>query len=564
MFNFMSARNNAGHLINELTSAAFSLCDYLTFDNWKIIIFDENKMFGFILCSSYGDKLDGYAGFTEKIYLDKSEENSPLNDLLDGKKLIFSESSEPLAADLYLPLMTSIPNKIKIIGCLHMSKCDVFENDIDKVLSCDYAKSQIISMQRDFEIIYNGYIEDRKFFNLVHIFFNIASSKDPFIEGHSYNVALLSNLLGKELDFSYNHLNKLYIASLLHDIGKIYIPEQILNKNDKLTEEEMEVVKRHSLYGHDIINDLVLTLGNISDISDIILQHHERYDGTGYPNGLAGEEICLESRIIAIADSVDAMLSIRSYKEPKTLQGAIDDIIFNKGKQFDPNLVKPMIRILIKKQELQESILEKPIIAGTLEILTEAKSCQLQGTLIKTSFGYKLKPDCDECKCEKCKANIPDLISSTFHTESNGKLYEYSAAIKHKDMDRIYISKLSPKASYNYFSMPWSLKGAITIKNSSHFGITINKIGGDYLSFIAKSNLFDTIETLYDVNIVNIDFDDGKSVAITGKTIKAIKMGLNIYCEFKYINILESTRVMIFKQIFQRQTQLTRSLVGTI
>lgn len=386
MFSFVGECDNVEKLRNEIMASAFILCDHLTFDHWQIIMFNENKMYGFILCSSYGDSLHGYGGLPSKIYFDRSEGDSPLCDLLDYKKQLFfhtptvcdgdesechTKSTEPSTTELYLPLITSIPHESEIIGCLHMSKCGTFQEDINELLDCDYSKPLVISIQRDFEIIHSGYLEGRKFLNLVHIFFNIASSKDPYLEGHSYNVALLSNLLGRKLNLSNHSLNRLYMASLLHDIGKVYIPEQILNKHDSLTDEEMDIVKKHSQYGYNILNDLFFPSENDLDLADIVLQHHERYDGSGYPNGLAGKDIRLESRIIAIADSIDAMLSVHSYKEPKSLQDTIDDIVFNKGKQFDPELIKPMIEVLIRRLELQESILERPIIAGTLEILTE-------------------------------------------------------------------------------------------------------------------------------------------------------------------------------------------------
>lgn len=156
--------------------------------------------------------------------------------------------------------------------------------------------------------------------------------KNPREEQHSKRVADICQKIGTAMGFSETQLKTIYMVGYLHDIGKIALEEGILNKPGKLTAEEFESVKQHPEIGCRIIRSAYET----SEIADAILAHHEKWDGTGYPRGLKGEEIPLYSRIIAIADSYDAMTSERTYKNALSAQQAADEILRCAGKQFDP------------------------------------------------------------------------------------------------------------------------------------------------------------------------------------------------------------------------------------
>jgi HD-GYP domain-containing protein (c-di-GMP phosphodiesterase class II) len=144
---------------------------------------------------------------------------------------------------------------------------------------------------------------------------------------------------------------------VLHDIGKIGVPDSILNKPGKLDTDEWVIMKRHSEIGSRITQ----SVPEFVRISDYILAHHERWDGNGYPRGLKGEEIPLLSRILCIVDAYDAMTSERAYRKPMTPEAAIQELIENAGKQFDPDLVE-----LIIKERLFELGSKKPSKAPSL------------------------------------------------------------------------------------------------------------------------------------------------------------------------------------------------------
>ena len=153
-------------------------------------------------------------------------------------------------------------------------------------------------------------------------------------EEHCERLQKLSYLIAKELNFTENEINNLKLAALLHDIGKMGIPDSILSKSGKLNGEEWIKMRKHPEIGYRIAK----ANKDLLSIAKYILFHHERWDGTGYPKGLKGEEIPLISRIIAIADSFDAMTNDRPYRKALTKEKALFEILANKGKQFDPNL----------------------------------------------------------------------------------------------------------------------------------------------------------------------------------------------------------------------------------
>lgn len=160
--------------------------------------------------------------------------------------------------------------------------------------------------------------------------------KNPREQEHSVRVSKICNEIGKRIGMKKSELNLLEAISSLHDIGKIAIDESILNKKGKLSPEEWEIIKKHPELGYRIIS----TAPEYFEIAEDILSHHEHYNGNGYPRGLKAEEIPLRARIISIADAYDAMISRRTYREPKSHEEALDEIKRCSGTQFDPELVK--------------------------------------------------------------------------------------------------------------------------------------------------------------------------------------------------------------------------------
>lgn len=168
---------------------------------------------------------------------------------------------------------------------------------------------------------------------------NTLHEKNRREEQHSQRVACLAKELAVVMNMSERDIEEIHNAGLLHDIGKIAIHEYLLNKPGKLTEEEFEEVRRHPEIGYRILS----SVNDMADMAEYVLSHHERWDGKGYPRGLIGEAIPLQSRMIAIADAYDAMTSERSYRIPMTEEAAAEELLRNAGTQFDPDLIRHFV-----------------------------------------------------------------------------------------------------------------------------------------------------------------------------------------------------------------------------
>ena len=175
--------------------------------------------------------------------------------------------------------------------------------------------------------------------------------KDPYTRGHSERVASYALLLAKEIDkFSKEELKSFYYACLLHDIGKVHIPDRILMKPERLTNEEFEIIKLHPSVGAEAVKNVE----GIKDSICVIRSHHERWDGKGYPQQLMGEEIPLLARVTSVADAFDAMTSSRSYRAAMPVEEAYRRIIDGKGSQFDPMLVEEFKKVFPAWVEFHE------------------------------------------------------------------------------------------------------------------------------------------------------------------------------------------------------------------
>ena len=167
-------------------------------------------------------------------------------------------------------------------------------------------------------------------------------AKDEYTRGHSRRVAQYAALIAENLGWSNEEIQSLKNCAYLHDIGKIGIPDQILNKPGKLTNEEFNLIKQHTTIGQDILKDITI----IPHIDEVTRSHHEHYDGTGYPDGLKGNEIPIQARVIALADSYDAMNSRRIYRNALSHGRIYHEIQMNAGTQFDPDITKVFLKLM--------------------------------------------------------------------------------------------------------------------------------------------------------------------------------------------------------------------------
>lgn len=176
----------------------------------------------------------------------------------------------------------------------------------------------------------------------IHAMGRAVEVRDPYTAGHQKRVSDLAWAVAKSLGLTSDQIDGIKMAGHIHDIGKISLPQEILSKPGALTDIEFSLIKGHPEVGFNILKDVEFPW----DIAQIVLQHHERLNGTGYPRGLSGEQILLEARILAVADVVEAMASHRPYRPALGLDKAVDEIHSKKGLLYDPRVVEACLSVL--------------------------------------------------------------------------------------------------------------------------------------------------------------------------------------------------------------------------
>ncbi len=195
------------------------------------------------------------------------------------------------------------------------------------------------------------------FYNTVETLVRTIQAKDPYTSGHSTRVSRYALLIAEKLGLSSKERHQLYLASMLHDIGKIGVPDELLNRPGRLSDEEMERVRNHVQLGASMIE----MLGEMHPIVPLIRHHHECWDGSGYPDGLRGEEIPLISRIIAVADMYDAMTSDRPYRKRRSQMDAVEEIQRCAGTRIDPRVAEAFLAVL---KEISPPESDTAVLAG--------------------------------------------------------------------------------------------------------------------------------------------------------------------------------------------------------
>lgn len=170
-------------------------------------------------------------------------------------------------------------------------------------------------------------------------------TRDPYTAGHQRRVADLARAIATEMGLSEEQIDGIRTAGVIHDLGKIYVPAEILNRPGRLTPIEFALIKPHPQVGYDILKNIEFPW----PVAQIVLQHHERLDGSGYPQGLPGDEILPEARVLAVADVVEAMASHRPYRPALGVDKALDEISSKKGIHFDPAAVDACLRLFREK-----------------------------------------------------------------------------------------------------------------------------------------------------------------------------------------------------------------------
>jgi PAS domain S-box-containing protein/putative nucleotidyltransferase with HDIG domain len=268
------------------------------------------------------------------IYSEKTENRltMPIDKLLKGKKTrILHEAILHSKSGLKIPVLQNI-NPIL--------------NEKGGVTGLTIAFSDITQRKKAEKQLQKSWEEQRRAMEgAVEAMAHTIETRDPYTAGHQRRVTKLAVMIAKEMGLEKDKIEGIRMAGTLHDIGKIYIPAEILSKPGKISQEEYNMIKTHPKVGADILKPIHFPW----PVTKIIEQHHERMDGSGYPNGLSGDKILIEARVLAVSDVIEAMASHRPYRAAHSLEEALEEIKKNKGILYDEKVSEAAIKVCSKK-----------------------------------------------------------------------------------------------------------------------------------------------------------------------------------------------------------------------
>ncbi|MGM0380346.1 MAG: HD domain-containing phosphohydrolase, partial [Bacillota bacterium] len=350
---------NEQDFFNDLLERAIEIIPEA--DYGKIGLINNEDQFEFVDSIGHDIKILKNLKFDKKILFNK--ENSDVNhttdyffdnEKIESEKIEFLKGLKPVKESLYINVLVEGTIAGRIGFDIKEGSQNEFSNITRRILeSFSSLVSSFFTFKR-FDDLQNNFTKE-----MLTSIIKILEMYDQYTKGHSENVAKVASAIAKEMNLSKKAIRDTYWAGLVHDIGKLLLPINILNKKGKLKESEYGLIKKHPIWG----NKALKHSKELKPIAKNILHHHERWDGTGYPNGLKGDEIPLISQIIAVADSWDAMLSKRAYRDSLSVKQAINEIKNNKDKQFSPEVVKAFLYIVENKklESIKNNILKNEI-----------------------------------------------------------------------------------------------------------------------------------------------------------------------------------------------------------
>lgn len=319
------------------------------------------KVIQYLLQEQY-DVLLAISGKIALKYLERRTPDLILLDLLmpdmDGRQMLLKIRSMPEYAGIPVIFLTADRQETTEVECLRMGAFDFIPKPIvPEVLLSRIGKAlKLNSFQQELQTRLDEKTREleRLTVQSIQAISDIIDARDTYTKGHSMRVAEYARLIARCLGWAEPEIEGLYQAAMLHDVGKIGVPDRILLKQGRLDAEEMVLMRDHTVIGHRILKDIT----GLENVAIGARYHHERYDGSGYPDGLAGEQIPAIARVIGLADAFDAMTSDRVYRKSLPGEKIRQEIVAGRGGQFDPEVADAFMD-LWRKYDYREDRLIK-------------------------------------------------------------------------------------------------------------------------------------------------------------------------------------------------------------
>lgn len=471
----------------------------------------------------------------------------------DKERSDISKISKDAIEEIYIPIKLFQPQDLII--CIYIAFKSIHNAVVDELIEA-FQKNissyeiTLYSLEKYFSI----YKLDKNI-KLLMLLQDSIKINQPFMVLHPMNVAFWSLEIARELKLDDEFIETLYYAAIFHDIGKIGIRNEIINKEASLTKEEYEIVKKHVEYGYFYTKEI---LGDIyPQLPRWVYSHHEKYDGTGYPEGLKGEEIPLGSRILKVADVIDILYSPRSYKKPVSIDRIISELKRCEGKDFDPRVVKAALKVIGQKLAIPVNILNDNFDLAHLSILTD------KGDIFNYDGYYYREGNISYFKCFNINGkNVfkRDIVSCSLVIAKLNRTYEYKVDIDLIEENTFILSNIKPSESGSSFSILWNLPAILYYELEKGVEVEVVRISADYFIFA-----FSGQQTFQEGKVVKskLLFDDGEEILLSGRIDYSYMFADGVrYYKYSFINLSDGIKDRLFRQIFRKQINLRRKILS--
>lgn len=408
------------------------------------------------------------------------------------------------------------------------------------------------------------FLNYEKLFLIIDSYSEMMATKENYLPFHMSNVANWCIKISNELQLSPKEHLTLYGSAILHDIGKLAIPDAIVNSTGKLSAAEFETMKLHPIKGYMMLKAVFHGIYYLADIPVVVKHHHEHYDGKGYPDGLKAEQIPYLSRILCIADALDAMMTSKAYRKPKTVEESIVELLKGSGNYFDPALVNVAVGILEGSAE------HNSVVMLNQSKFVNCASISFHYKDLKTYFSYSgnliLRNDRGVFilnSSEHLEANVD--LSKIYHVSlsffENQDFYEFSATVSGIEENRLEVAEMKYIPTDRFFSMVWNAPVLLRSKHLGNLEVEMLKLGGDSIVFQAPWQLNDRI-VQYFKEAFDVIFGSEVTAAfdiplrsLPNKITKMYNAGSRTVYVTKFDGITSAERDRILRILFRRQVE---------
>lgn len=553
MIGLENAKNTDG-ILSEL------MAEIMESDHFDIIkIFCIDPQSKFVYESNSMDRLG--AGLDEEAFSYERIENILLllasqRDMVvfDKEKNLYGNAfyhkiNERFAREIFAPIFDY---NYETVGFIYLAKKDDAPVDLSRQKFSNGISKLIHMMEKNIV----SFKMNQSLYDTVLLMCEIINAKEPYLIGNLYAISYWAVKIAKYLNLPPEDLQKLQLVTLMHDLGKIYIDDKILNKKGKLTPQEYDVMKTRVMHSYEIALKLA-QLYELEDIPQIILSYQERIDGRGYPNGITGDKIPMLSKILLVAKALVSMLTNTQYRNAKPIDEIINEFKIYSNTQFDPDVAEAAILLLIYEKDEYKDCFEGIGNYVTMNIILQNNDAGISmwGNVRKTGKTYAFSPVGKMPGFEYGQITACDI-----YLNINERIYHFKPALQKVSANKLLMSDIKIQNQDKSVAIKWFMEGTLIPKATGPIKIYITLFGGDFLDFyIFYAQVPEPIVN----GIIQLSLSDGKDMQLSGITVFRQQLDDKVFYRFKYVNVPSSVSRELFSSIFRKQLEIRNLIKDT-